>query len=64
MNRKEFKLLMENWRSDFISEGLKEEVHEEVSEIDLEEVEENTANKKDLGGYYIADDFEIEKQEA
>ena len=64
MNRKEFKLLMENWRSDFISEGLEEEVHEEVSEIDLEEVEENTADKKDLGDYHIADDFEIKKQEA
>ena len=56
MNRKEFKLLMENWRSDFISEGLEEEVHEEVSEINLEEVEENT-NVKEDHKFYIADAF-------
>lgn len=59
MNRKEFKLLMESWRSDFISESLEEEVHQEISEIDLEEVEENSIDK-DQGGYDIAGDFEKE----
>ena len=59
MNRKEFKLLMENWRSDFISESLEEDVHKEVSEIDLEEVEENTTAEEDHK-FYIAGDFEKE----
>ena len=53
MNRKEFKLLIENWRSDFVSEGIEEEVNEEIS---LVEVEENDIDE-DLGGYHIADEF-------
>tara|TARA_Y100000592_G_C5368310_1_gene267214 strand:- start:205 stop:384 length:180 start_codon:yes stop_codon:yes gene_type:complete len=57
MNRKEFKLLMENWRSDFISEGLEEEVHEEAKESDLKEIEENSIDE-DLGGYHIASPFD------
>ena len=57
MNRKEFKLLMENWRSDFISESLEEEVHEEISEINLEEIEENSIDEY-LGGYDIAGPFD------
>ena len=53
MNRKEFKLLMENWRSDFISESLEEEVHEEIKESELEE---NSSD--DNHNFYIASDFE------
>jgi len=55
MNRKEFKLLMESWRSDFVSESLEEEVHEENN---LEEIEENSIDEE-LGGYHIAEPFDI-----
>ena len=57
MNRKEFKILMENWKSDFIIESLEEEAHKEIKEIDLEE----NIIDEDLGGYHIASDFEEEQ---
>jgi|13_taG_2_1085334.scaffolds.fasta_scaffold00334_4 hypothetical protein len=57
MNRKEFKLLMESWRSDFVHESL-EEIHEENNLEEIEEIEENSIDEE-LGGYHIAEPFDI-----